>query len=221
MATIWIRALPLWGACAHLSACSEPDGAGAEDTSADGGTTGDGGDAGVGGDGGGDAGVAGDGGDGGDDPGPPYAVDTQDGFCDSTTGPIDTTGVELVFSGHGEGALFVQPTHVVETAEEWSAIVESTTFDAGPATVDFTTHRVMAAALWMSSTCGLSLDEAEVRRDTYGGPHLEVTIHDSSAGCADPCSATDGYAYVVAVPRELDELKGWATVCRRIEPGCA
>ncbi|MFZ5481381.1 MAG: hypothetical protein ACOZNI_31765 [Myxococcota bacterium] len=146
----------------------------------------------------------------------PY-YDTDAGDCDVNVYETTIADASVVYDGGAYGALAMHGVRVVETQAEWDAVLALSELDGSPASVDFATHRILVGAEWESSTCGLSLVDARLIGNNYGGPHLEVTIHDSSGGCDTVCDAEGGYAYVMAVPRSAGDF---ATVCRILTPGC-
>lgn len=109
---------------------------------------------------------------------------------------------------------------LIDDEASWAGFVAA--FEGGAeslatATVDFSTHQVVAVMYYKSSTCGLSIESHGVQQnEDVDSLNLWASIYDSSGGCDTACDAEGQVAVVAAVARGADD----ATGCLGVSGAC-
>ena len=106
--------------------------------------------------------------------------------------PVDGTGA---YATRQDWALFTS---------QWSGLLPE---------VDFETEQVLAATASVGATCGLTVESFQVV--DLGGPHLDLTVFDTSGTCADACDAEGAWTVAVTV-----SAGSRGSACARIHDVC-
>jgi len=102
---------------------------------------------------------------------------------------------------------------IIRDAEHWRKFEDILSMDLPDP--DFATEQALASLYVANSTCGLTLEGANVTEMATGQSLLRVSWMDASLGCDYACLMFSVGLAVVAVPRENS-----GHICQTINPGC-
>ena len=131
--------------------------------------------------------------------------------CDEETSTTGACDVEITRTSTSEDVTVLyegQLSGAPDDGEGWAEVItdaarleeilgeEDFTIEA----VDFSTHSVLLASVYVSSTCALVVGSWSVGEDIDGGLHLDLQVTDTSGACDGACDAIGHEAVMVAVP---------------------
>lgn len=129
------------------------------------------------------------------------------GTCVESAGETELSDVVLLYEGTlnglpedgvGWAEVITEEARLAELLGEENVSIEA---------VDFTTRQVIAASVYVSSTCGLQAEDWSVTGDE-STVQLTLEVTDLSGACDGQCDATGHYGVLVSAPAALE-----ATAC--------